>query len=143
MIWTRSPPLGAERVQIMGQRALPGEQRLAGFEPLLAANDLMIHRRCPFIAMHAWRGSWRRRTPGESDKCDGIWMDQLISAASRALAAGDPVTALKRVALRGDPEALALRGIAMAQLGELTRAKELLRQAARGFGPEQAIARAR
>jgi hypothetical protein len=70
-------------------------------------------------------------------------MDQLISAASRALAAGDPVTALKRVALRGDPEALALRGIAMAQLGELTRAKELLRQAARGFGPEQAIARAR
>ncbi len=46
-------------------------------------------------------------------------MDSLITAAARALAAGDPLGALKRVALREDPPALALRGIAMAQLGEL------------------------
>ena len=70
-------------------------------------------------------------------------MDSLITAAARALAAGDPLAALKRVALRDDPPALALRGIAMAQLGELGRAKELLRNAARGFGPHEATARAR
>ena len=46
-------------------------------------------------------------------------MDSLITAAARALAAGDPLAALKRVALRDDPPALALRGIAMAQLGDL------------------------
>ena len=45
-------------------------------------------------------------------------MDSLITAAARALAAGDPLGALKRVALRDDPPALALRGIAMAQLGD-------------------------
>jgi hypothetical protein len=70
-------------------------------------------------------------------------MDSLITAAARALAAGDPLAALKRVALRDDPPALALRGIAMAQLGELTRAKELLRSAARAFGLHEATARAR
>ncbi len=70
-------------------------------------------------------------------------MDSLITAAARALAAGDPLAALKRVALRGDPSALALRGIAMAQLGDLGRAKELLRSAARAFGPNEAMARAR
>ncbi len=70
-------------------------------------------------------------------------MDSLIGAAARALAAGDPLAALKRVALRDDPPALALRGIAMAQLGELMRAKDLLRRAARGFGPGEATARAR
>ena len=70
-------------------------------------------------------------------------MDSLITAAARALAAGDPLAALKRVALRDDPPALALRGIAMAQLGDLARAKELLRSAARGFGPHEATARAR
>jgi tetratricopeptide (TPR) repeat protein len=70
-------------------------------------------------------------------------MDSLITAAARALAAGDPLAALKRVALRDDPPALALRGIAMAQLGDLARAKELLRSAARGFGPIEATARAR
>jgi hypothetical protein len=70
-------------------------------------------------------------------------MDSLITAAARALAAGDPLAALKRVALRGDPPALALRGIAMAQLGDLTRAKELLRSAARAFGPKEPVARAR
>jgi hypothetical protein len=70
-------------------------------------------------------------------------MDSLITAAARALAAGDPLGALKRVALRDDAPALALRGIAMAQLGDLVRAKALLRRAARGFGPKEAVARAR
>lgn len=70
-------------------------------------------------------------------------MDSLITAAARALASGDPLGALKRVALRDDPPALALRGIAMAQLGEHGRARALLRSAARAFGPKEALARAR
>jgi hypothetical protein len=70
-------------------------------------------------------------------------MDSLITAAARALAAGDPLGALNRVALRNDAPALALRGIAMAQLGDLVRAKALLRSAARAFGPKEAVARAR
>jgi hypothetical protein len=70
-------------------------------------------------------------------------MDSLITAAARALAAGDPLGALNRVALRDDAPALALRGIAMAQLGDLVRAKTLLRSAARAFGPKEAVARAR
>jgi hypothetical protein len=70
-------------------------------------------------------------------------MDSLITASARALAAGDALGALKRVALRDDPPALALRGIAMAQLGEHPRARELLRRAARGFGPHEELARAR
>jgi hypothetical protein len=70
-------------------------------------------------------------------------MDALITAAARALAAGDPLGALNRVALRDDAPALALRGIAMAQLGDLVRAKALLRSAARAFGPNEAVARAR
>jgi tetratricopeptide (TPR) repeat protein len=70
-------------------------------------------------------------------------VDSSITAAGRALAAGDPLGALKRVALRDDPPALALRGIAMAQLGEMPRARELLRRAARGFGPRETLERAR
>src|SRR5262245_17544068 len=70
-------------------------------------------------------------------------MDSLITAAARALAAGDPFGALKRVALRDDAPALALRGIAMAQLGDLVRAKALLRRAGRAFGAKEAVARAR
>jgi hypothetical protein len=70
-------------------------------------------------------------------------MDSLITAAARALAAGDPLGALNRVALRNDAPALALRGIAMAQLGDLVRAKALVRRAARAFGPKEAVARAR
>jgi hypothetical protein len=70
-------------------------------------------------------------------------MDSLITAAARALAAGDALGALNRVALRDDPPALALRGIAMARLGDLVRAKALLRSAARAFGPKEAVARAR
>ena len=70
-------------------------------------------------------------------------MDSLITAAGRALAAGDPLGALKRVALRDDAPALALRGIAMAQLGDYARAKALVRRAARAFGPRAPVARAR
>lgn len=70
-------------------------------------------------------------------------MDSLIAAAARALAAGDTLGALKHVALRDDPPALALRGIAMARLGELVRARELLRRAARAFGAHEELARSR
>jgi hypothetical protein len=70
-------------------------------------------------------------------------MDSLITAAARALASGDPLGALNRVALRDDAPALALRGIAMAQLGDLALAKTLLHRAARAFGPKEAVARAR
>ena len=70
-------------------------------------------------------------------------MDSLITAAARALAAGDPLGALKRIALRDDAPALALRGIAMAQLGDFVRARALLKSAARRFGLKEAVARAR
>lgn len=70
-------------------------------------------------------------------------MDSLIAAAGRALAAGDPLGALKRVALRDDPPALALRGIAMAQLGDHPVARALLRRAGRAFGSHEALAQAR
>ena len=70
-------------------------------------------------------------------------MDSLIAASARALAAGDPLGALRRVALRDDPPSLALRGIAMAQLGEYPRARELLRRAARGFGAHEEQSRAK
>src|SRR6185503_1080900 len=70
-------------------------------------------------------------------------MDSLITAAGRALAAGDLLGVLKRVGLRDDAPALALRGIAMAQLGDLVRAKALLRSAAQAFGSKEAVARAR
>lgn len=70
-------------------------------------------------------------------------MDSLITAAAHALAAGDPLLALKYVALREDASALALRGIAMAQLGDLERARQLVRRAARAFAPSEAVARAR
>src|SRR6187402_427530 len=70
-------------------------------------------------------------------------MDSLIAAAARALVAGDALGALKRVSLREDPPALALRGIAMAQLGEHARARELLKRAARGFGAHEELSRAR
>ena len=70
-------------------------------------------------------------------------MDSALSTAARALSVADPLTALKHVALRSDPHALALRGIAMAQLGELGHAKALLRRAAQGFGAGEPVARAR
>ena len=83
-----------------------------------------------------------RHRRGGSER-GGIQLDSLITAAARALAAGDPLGALKRVALRDDAPALALRGIAMAQLGDFARAKELLRRAARAFGSNETVARAR
>jgi DNA-binding transcriptional ArsR family regulator len=70
-------------------------------------------------------------------------MDSVVASAARALAAGDPLGALKHVALRDDPPALALRGIAMAQLGDYDRARRLLRRAASGFGPRERLAQAR
>src|SRR5581483_7562841 len=70
-------------------------------------------------------------------------MDSAISTAARALGAGDPLQALRHVALRADPPALALRGIALAQLGELVAARKLLRRAARDFGAAEPVARAR
>src|SRR5262244_3447104 len=70
-------------------------------------------------------------------------MDSLITAAASALATGDALGALNYIALRDDPPALALRGIAMAQLGDLARAKDLLRRAARAFGAKEPVARAR
>src|SRR2546430_13056348 len=70
-------------------------------------------------------------------------MDSLIASAARSLAAGDPLGALKRSAVRDAPPALALRGIARAQLGDYERARELLRRAARAFGPRERLERAR
>jgi hypothetical protein len=70
-------------------------------------------------------------------------VDSLITAAARALAVGDPLSALKRIALREDPPALALRGTAMAQLGDLVRARSLMRSAARAFGVREPLSRAR
>ena len=70
-------------------------------------------------------------------------MDALLTAAARNLAAGDVLAALGKVSLRSDPPALALRGIAMAQLGELARARVLLRQAHAAFARTEGVARAR
>ncbi|MDC6160077.1 helix-turn-helix domain-containing protein [Achromobacter xylosoxidans] len=70
-------------------------------------------------------------------------MDGLIMAAARALASGDPLGALARVALRDDAPGLALRGIALAQLGDFDRARVLVRRAARAFGAREPVARAR
>src|SRR5687767_5195498 len=83
------------------------------------------------------------RADSGSDIFVGIRMDSLITAAARALLAGDPLGALNRIALRNDAPALALRGIAMAQIGDFTRAKDLVRKAARAFGAREAVARAR
>ena len=88
----------------------------------------------------AFRGDDGR---ARESRCSLASVDSLITASARALAAGDALGALKRVALRDDPPALALRGIAMAQLGELARARELLRRAARAFGSHEELARAR
>src|SRR5262245_25762942 len=86
-----------------------------------------------------WSGSRR----SVSNKSGGIPSDASLTAAARALAAGDALGALTRVALRDDAPALALRGIALAQLGDLARARTLLRRAALAFGPDEPVARAR
>ena len=88
----------------------------------------------------AFRGDDGR---ARESRCSLASVDSLITASARALATGDALGALKRVALRDDPPALALRGIAMAQLGELARARELLRRAGRAFGSHEELARAR
>src|SRR5262249_8963425 len=116
-----------------------------------ASHSSRVPVRCFVIALHSSIGclvACREMNKGwlsksRSDKCVGIAMDSLITAAARALAAGDPLGALNRIALRDDPPALALRAIAMAQLGDLERAKALVRRAARAFGPKEAVARAR
>ena len=78
-----------------------------------------------------------------SNKSGVISNNAVVEYAARALAAGDPLGALNLVALRDDGPGLALRGIAMAQLGDLVRARDLLKSAARSFGPKDAVARAR
>lgn len=69
--------------------------------------------------------------------------DPLIQSAARSLAQGDPLRTLKQLGLRQDPSALALRGIALAHLGDLSRARALLIRAATAFGSAHAVARAR
>src|SRR5437660_11025433 len=140
------------------RRASSSPRRVCSFSALssstrAASQSLRVPVLCFVIAvLLSWLrfgGCWSRDKLSAgchndgSYKCDGIPMDSLITAAARALAAGDPLGALKRVALRDDAPALALRGIAMAQLGDLVRAKALLRRAARAFGPREAVARAR
>src|SRR6266404_4688310 len=146
------------------RRASSSLRRVSSFSALSSSSRVASHSSrvpvmCFVIAVSFLRvsirfsirlgGCWSRdklsagyRNDG-SYKCGGIPMDSLITAAARALAAGDPLGALKRVALRDDAPALALRGIAMAQLGDLVRAKALLRSAARAFGPKEVVARAR
>src|SRR6266702_3867872 len=140
------------------RRASSSPRRVCSFSALsrsirAASHSFRVPVMCFVIALllssFRFGGCWSRdklsagcRNDG-SYKCGGIPMDSLITAAARALAAGDPLGALKRVALRDDAPALALRGIAMAQLGDLARAKALLRSAARAFGPKEAVARAR
>ncbi len=70
-------------------------------------------------------------------------MDSALSTAARALSVGDPLAALKHIALRDDAPALALRGVAMAQLGELAAARQLLRRAVAAFGDAEPLSRAR
>src|SRR6185503_12782529 len=141
--------VGAARQVLLG-----GEQVTARVEPLVARSGAMRgHVFLPFRARRlAEPTSWDRFRPGRgrrgSDKCGGISpggyrMDSVIAAAARGLAAGDPLGALNYIALRDDPPALALRGIAMAQLGDLARAKLLLKRAGKAFGPKEAVARAR
>ncbi len=117
----------------------PGPRRAAVGPRLGVLEPQSLHTRVPpLVRLHAFAlqvDDAQVLAPGS--------MDSLITAAARLLAVGDPLGALKRVALRDDAPALALRGIAMAQLGDLVRAKTLLRRAARAFGPKEAVARAR
>jgi tetratricopeptide (TPR) repeat protein len=70
-------------------------------------------------------------------------VDSVLAAASQALSRGDPLAALRCVALRNDPAALALRGVSMAQLGEFAAARKLLSRAGRAFRGRDAGAQAR
>jgi tetratricopeptide (TPR) repeat protein len=141
-----SPAAAHDRSAKVGDAAKPSHveapSRSFVVEPIVIFR-LLIDCRPSRVFSRVERERNADRRPGESDKCDGIFMDPLIAAAGRALAAGDALTALKRIALRDDAPALALRGIAMAQLGDFRRATELLHRAARAFGPKQPVARAR
>src|SRR3546814_2912117 len=127
--------------------------RISDWSSDVCSSDLVLIALAPSFGytIAARHGRWclsleipsARHRQGGSDKCDGIPMDSLITAAARALAAGDLLGVLKRVGLRDDAPALALRGIAMAQLGDSARAKALLQRAARAFGPKEAVACAR
>ena len=144
----------------VGQLLLARQQLLALGKPLLPGHDGMVrtgmvHGERLTLAMAVVmvcssmrvRGRRSRDRLGAgcakdgSDKCGGIRMDSLITAAARALAAGDPLGALNRVALRDDAPALALRGIAMAQLGDFVAregaaaARGARLRPARGGGP--------
>jgi tetratricopeptide (TPR) repeat protein len=70
-------------------------------------------------------------------------MDSALEHAARALARFEPLAALQGVALREDTEALALRGIALAQLGEFQSSRRLLDRASKGFGSREPLQRAR
>src|SRR5579883_523425 len=154
-----APAIGLEAVLLLdldpGQLLPPPRQLVAAPRQLLLRLQQIEPRRQPFLACpggvcrHRFRSRGsreigkRRAAASRSDKCGGIPMDSLITAAARALASGDPLGALNRVALRDDAPALALRGVAMAQLGDFPRARALLRRAARAFGPKAAVSRAR
>lgn len=73
----------------------------------------------------------------------GVPSDPLLTAAARALAAGRPLDTLNAIATRTDADALAVRGIALAQMGEFARARDLLRRAARAFGTRSPLRHAR
>src|SRR5579885_2512750 len=154
-----APAIGLEAVLLLdldpGQLLPPPRQLVAAPRQLLLRLQQIEPRRQPFLACpggvcrHRFRSRGsreigkRRAAASRSDKCGGIPMDSLITAAARALASGDPLGALNRVALRDDAPAPALRGVAMAQLGDFPRARALLRRAARAFGPKAAVSRAR
>ena len=143
------PAAAGQRIALAGEFLPGGQQVETGLEPVLVRNDLIA--RGLLLFLEGTLGLQAQRTTDESDNRVGLpdghreqaCMDSLITAAARALAAGDPLGALNRVALREDAPALALRGIAMAQLGDFARAKALLRSAGRAFGPREAMARAR
>jgi len=63
-------------------------------------------------------------------------VDSGIAAAARALEEGDVLRALDHVARRNDAHALAMRGVVMAQLGELETARKLLLRAKRSFAKD-------
>src|SRR5690606_23093475 len=108
------------------------------------AMQVRSSRSCAACIADEEAGSARARSGGPAgETCGATHMDSLITAAARALAAGDPLGALKRVALREDAPALALRGIAMAQLGDFVRARSLVRRAARSFGSKEPVPSAR
>jgi hypothetical protein len=70
-------------------------------------------------------------------------MDPDLETAAQHLARFDTLRALRLIATREDPEALTLRGVAMAQLGEDRNAQKLLGRAERAFARTDPQMRAR